>query len=429
MTNIKIRTLWLLPMLALGGVACGAEAPIDSSGDFAPQSEQGATPGNLSVELGGWAEGTGSLEYRLINTGGKALRFLPWDTAILGVAGNLFDVRHGDVRVPYVGPSVVFAPPREENFAELQPGESLSTTIQLAELYDMAQPGVYSVSARPRMLTPFPGSRVAQRAQLAVESSAITISVDADHVHRPIEVAVPSAPSEVEKALQPACVDRCIQGCSGGGDPQRTIQCLEECPGNCNPRATCDEAEDISLNAANAEAGRLLPTAISSIDPPAATGLRQVYLDYFGVRTDARMAEVNRVLGGARVDITDFRQLCFNVGDVPTGSGSFGCDGPGVRGIIPILAETNGSALGLRVAYCPAFFANPFTGVARSLRERATTVVHEASHHFGIEDIRDLTDGLVNSAAAARSLAAIDAQAAISSAVNYSSYVTDPRFP
>ena len=85
-----------------------------------------------------------------------------------------------------------------------------------------------------------------------------------------------------------------------------------------------------------------------------------------------------------------------------------------------IIAGTNGSR-GRDVAYCPHFFA-------RNLRERAGTVVHEAAHHFGIEDISGLTDSLVNSAAAAQNLGATDPEAAIRSAVNYHLYVTDPRF-
>lgn len=363
--------------------------------------------------------------YRLTNTGNSSLRFLPWDTAIADIGASQFEVRHDDVLVAYVGPNVVFAEPREEHFLELRPGESLSTTIQLSDLYDIAEPGVYTVRALPRALSRLSGDRSDPPSQLMMEGADVAISIDADHVRQPSEVG--SLPAEVEKALQPTCLTNCQRGCNG--DPIFAGQCFDQCEISCNPRPSCDAAEDTSLNGAVAEARRLLQTAISSINPPATSTLRQVYLDYFGIRVNARMNEVNRVLTGARTDVLSTnRQRCFNVGQIPTGTGTFGCDGPGVTGITPIIAITNGS-LGLNVGYCPAFFANPFTGVARSLRARTATVVHEAAHHFGAQDIRDLSDGLVNSAAQAQALAANDPAAAVASAVNYSTYVTDRRFP
>jgi len=158
------------------------------------------------------------------------------------------------------------------------------------------------------------------------------------------------------------------------------------------------------------------------------------YLEWFGVRTAPRTSFVRNVISSARGDINEFRQRCVLPGavmfdDIPNG----GCRGPGIG--VEFLAGTNGSQ-GQFVAYCPDFFTE-------GPDDQAAIVVHEASHHFGAEDIKIFiddnlngvveatdTDGvsdevLVNDPVTARNLAIEDPDAAIRSAVNYQNYVLE----
>jgi hypothetical protein len=367
-------------------------------------------------------EGTGTLEYVLTNIGDERLRFLPWDTAIEGVENNPFEVHYEGERIAYVGPRVIFAQPREEDFIELEPGQSRSASVDLTSLYLLDRPGVYSVRARARRLTAPPGGERASGGDL-VGAPAIAIDVDEQHVYQPVE----RAPVEVDKATQPQCITDCQRGC-GVGEPIATSQCLDQCDLTCNPRPTCSVSEDNALNAANALARQMLADALDAV----AEGNQ--YLTWFGVRTNARIGFVASVLDGALPNIISNQQLCFDAGavlfDEKPGAG---CAGPGIT------REANagtGGSLGANVAYCPAFFA-------MGAREQASIVVHEAVHHFGVEDIEVFlddnhngrpeasdTDGildevLVNDPGLARQLATDDPEAAIVSAVNYQNYVLE----
>src|SRR4051794_42112 len=99
---IRTRTLCSIPMLLSALAACGAQAPLDPVSDVAPNATP-ATPRALSVELLPLSEGSGALEYRLTNDSDTSLRFLPWDTALVGIGSNQFDVRQNDRAVSYVG--------------------------------------------------------------------------------------------------------------------------------------------------------------------------------------------------------------------------------------------------------------------------------------------------------------------------------------
>ena len=420
MITLSSKRLWA-STLTLGLLACGAEAPDAGSSDAAldPPAELGQRQGRLSVELLPLGEGTGALQYSLTNVGDAPLRFSPADTALEGVANNPFSVFYGGQRVTYVGPRVSFAPPRDADFIELAPGESVSASVDLTQLYSLTRPGVYSIAAGARRLTPPPGGEQASGGEL-LAAPAISVSVDEQHVYQP-------SASEVDKATQPACVTSCQRGC-GVGDPIATSQCLDQCDLTCNPRQTCTVAEDNALNAATALARQLIASGIEAVSDG------NEYLTWFGVRTRARTDRVAGVLDGALRDIFPTQQLCLDAGAVMfAGDPGGGCRGPGITRNFN--AGTNGS-LGSNVAYCPDFFA-------LSPRDQASIVAHEAVHHFGVEDISVFLDDnlngtfeasdvdgvrdevLVNDPVTAQNLATEDPEAAVVSAVNYQNYVLE----
>ena len=402
--------------------ACGSQGPIE--GEPAAQAFGPVADESLQIEVSQLADGTGTVEYRVTNVGTQPVSFLRWDTALDGVYSDLFEVRRAGSSVPYVGPNVVFAEPRAEHFQQLEPGESALRAVNLAAVYDMKHPGVYSVL--PRQLSPAlqanaPGSVSPARVEVYVTDEPSTVSVDDRHVTRS------SSAGEVEKAVQPQCVETCEENCLSL-PPAGIGLCQVNCPLDCNLRPSCSEAQDNALNASSSIARGLLDDGI------AAVGSGNEYLEWFGVRTRPRTSFVSSLLSSARSDINELRQVCLAPGavmfdSIPNG----GCRGPGIT--VEFIAGTNGSQ-GQRVAYCPDFFA-------QSARGQAATVVHEASHHFGAEDIKvfidnDLdgipeasdTDGvlgevLVNDPTTAANLAIDDPDAAIRSAVNYQNYALE----
>lgn len=65
--------------------------------------------------------------------------------------------------------------PRDDNFAELAPGESVSTTIDLATLFSFSEPGKYTVQAVYTNVND-PSSGVAWKGQLASEVLTLSVS-------------------------------------------------------------------------------------------------------------------------------------------------------------------------------------------------------------------------------------------------------------
>lgn len=395
--------------------ACGAEGSREF-GDEPTEAALAQANAQLFVELGVVEPGTAKLEYKLINPGQAQVRFLGTDTAIKGAFRNLFDVRRAGKPVAYIGPRVDFAAPTEASFVELESGASATRVIDLARLYELTEPGDYTVNARARTVALFAEGPSQLRAQLLVPASELTLAVDETALTEVSAAAQPAAAAgeSVEKAIQPECVSACEQRCLSLGDPGAIGQCISSCsPGACNPRPSCDLSKDLVLNTVSNDARRMARDSLSAID----TGSVE-YATWFGVELASRRAFVRSALTFAISDIFEGEQVCGQAGDVlfeKADGDTVGCAGPGVDD--PANAATGGP-MGQNVVFCQSFF-----GFAAD--HQAGVMVHEAVHHAGVEDVTDGHADDVLTPAQAQNLAAVDAEAAVRSGENYENFVME----
>jgi hypothetical protein len=86
-----------------------------------------------------------TLKFTLQNRSTETLYFLKWYTPLEGILGKIFRVKRDGQLVPYEGILAMRAAPSPEDYIHLEPGESVSAEVDLANAYDFSQPGRYTV--------------------------------------------------------------------------------------------------------------------------------------------------------------------------------------------------------------------------------------------------------------------------------------------
>ena len=112
----------------------------------------------------------------LTNASGTAQRLLRWRTPLDGVEMPLFDIRRDGQPVRYLGRRIKRAPPGPADYVRLDPGASLSKTVELSVLYEMSVTGSYTISYRSAAM-PAPGAGV-QAVVGELVSKPVSIWVD-----------------------------------------------------------------------------------------------------------------------------------------------------------------------------------------------------------------------------------------------------------
>jgi peptidyl-Lys metalloendopeptidase len=84
----------------------------------------------------------------LTNTAAGAQYILRWRTPLDGIDDALFDVRRDGQPVTYLGRHIKRAAPGPADFLRLEPGASLTQTVELSRLYEMTVTGAYTVRYR-----------------------------------------------------------------------------------------------------------------------------------------------------------------------------------------------------------------------------------------------------------------------------------------
>ena len=130
--------------------------------------------------------------------------------------GPAFVVDRDGEPLRYVGRMVKYAPPREEDFLVLAPGDSQAVTIDIAGVYDLSAPGTYHVHlamlARGSLGTPALGAAGADRAWHGVLSSNEVVFTIAGAAAR--AVTPPYALEAAVVPMQPNGVGTVYQGCT-----------------------------------------------------------------------------------------------------------------------------------------------------------------------------------------------------------------------
>lgn len=86
------------------------------------------------------------LTFTLINHAQDPLYVLKWYTPLEGLAGKIFRIRRDGQLLDYQGILAMRGDPGPENYVYLPPGDSVTATVDLAQAYDFAEPGTYTVA-------------------------------------------------------------------------------------------------------------------------------------------------------------------------------------------------------------------------------------------------------------------------------------------
>jgi hypothetical protein len=93
-----------------------------------------------------------TVEFTLTNVSPEGLYVLTWFTPLEGLAGDIFGVQRDREEVPYRGKLVKRGPPTSEDYVWIDAGGSISAEVDLAQGYDFARAGQYTVQFRsPRL--------------------------------------------------------------------------------------------------------------------------------------------------------------------------------------------------------------------------------------------------------------------------------------
>lgn len=98
------------------------------------------------------AGGPVALRFRLVNRTDGPLWVLRWNTPIEGWRGTIFTVSFQGTDLPYRGPLLKRGDPGRQEYVEITPQDSLNVSLDLAEAYDVKQPGRYQVKVTGNLM-------------------------------------------------------------------------------------------------------------------------------------------------------------------------------------------------------------------------------------------------------------------------------------
>ena len=139
----------ILPSAAVAALVlsltCSAAAAVDVT----------VTPVKPTVERGDDV----MVRVTLTNSSGATQHLLRWRTPLDGVEAPLFEVRRDGQPVRYLGRRIKRAAPGPSDYVRLDPGASLSKTVELSRLYEMSVTGSYTIRYHSAAM-PAPGAGI-----------------------------------------------------------------------------------------------------------------------------------------------------------------------------------------------------------------------------------------------------------------------------
>ena len=85
------------------------------------------------------------VKFTLTNNSDEILSVLKWGTPLEGINDDMFWVQKGEEVAVYLGRIMKQAAPRPEDYATLNPKESISTDFNTSNVYDISNSGNYTV--------------------------------------------------------------------------------------------------------------------------------------------------------------------------------------------------------------------------------------------------------------------------------------------
>jgi peptidyl-Lys metalloendopeptidase len=330
-----------------------------------------------------------TIDFILTNPTNEKIQVLVWRTPFAreGVTENIFDVAAGRTgaaaasgrsQIGYIGPLIKRRPPGPNDFITLAPGESRTTSVNLADYYAIYQQGDYSVTYRatPAHLPPIAGDATPAAAgplrKIAAPSNAVTFSVT--------EARTP-APKLAAPAL------------AAGSGPS-----FDQC--------TATQQSDLKL--AVPEAQKIAAAALQILKgtPPDKQPNAPRYKTWFGAHSPARYATVT--------DHYEQIEAAYRTKQIVIACKGSKCSDSIYAYVFPTQPY--------KIYVCGAFWAANLSGTD----SRSGTLVHEMSHF----DIVAGTDDVVYGQQGAMQLAIRDQDTAITNADTHEYFAeNEPDLP
>lgn len=130
--GVRTKGIAFIGLSALMMAAAAQAAPLDLQATISPSMAKSAA-------------GSGRVLFSLHNPSSEDVLVLRWETALLGVHEDLFDVTQNGRQVPYVGRHYKRGMPTADDYVTVKAGATLTTEIDLAQHYDMRAGGSYQV--------------------------------------------------------------------------------------------------------------------------------------------------------------------------------------------------------------------------------------------------------------------------------------------
>jgi peptidyl-Lys metalloendopeptidase len=131
--------------LAFAGVRAASAAPqgrLVAMTELASDNTQAVYDGSEAI-VARWTLHNDTLETRGV---------LVWHTPLAGFSNDLFYVERDGEPVPYTGKLVKWGAPTAEDYVEIESGGSVSAAFDPSAVYDMSQPGQYTIVYRTELL-------------------------------------------------------------------------------------------------------------------------------------------------------------------------------------------------------------------------------------------------------------------------------------
>ncbi|MFC0253154.1 M35 family metallo-endopeptidase [Massilia consociata] len=310
----------------------------------------------------------------LANHGSTPQFLLKWHTPVHGVQAPLFEVLRDGQPVRYLGIKAKRPAPGPGDYVRLEPGDAVSSTVELSALYEMNVTGSYQLRYRTAGLGLF-GSRALQPTTGQLESSQVSIWIDGrlPRGARPPAKRAAAGSGSLEFSKCSNAQQEQVAAAIDAGRAM-TVEGHDYLTGGPKPGAK-----------AGARAGNR-PGAAAGIS----YGAR--YTTWFGVQDAERSAKATKNFAAIR-DAFENKPLKVDCG----------CNEPYFAYVYPAQPYT--------VYVCKAFWTAPLTGTD----SRGGTMLHELSHF----DIVAATDDHVYGQQGAAELARTSPARAVNNADSY----------
>ena len=139
------------------------------------------------------------------NTGQESLHILRWDSPMEGLTSDMFKVTRNGQIVVYQGPVMKRAFPEASDFATLNPGVSIQSSVDVSKWYDLSEPGKYTIELNAGFLVVLDAkplqseNRMGRNVAMKLKSKKITFTVKAKGKKPEPEYSVLGKPSKGDR--------------------------------------------------------------------------------------------------------------------------------------------------------------------------------------------------------------------------------------